>query len=199
MASVTYNGEEESVSVGGASFKKGESVEVNDQAILAKLFQNPFFEVSGYEPKPVTTTTTTVDNPNIDTSNQPGKEQANPNPTTIGTTEDLAAGAPSQTAEGPTGVYPDDRYKAPVQYAPNQDLRLGEDTMKQVQEGVEGNTEEREQAQKSSGEPTSSEQVNDGAASTEEGSLATSPGPATDAEMTTAARSTPARAAKRRY
>ncbi len=110
MGKVTYNGPEAQVTWGGKVMKKGESVDVTNEDILKKAFANPMFEVSGYEPKPVTTTTTTVDNPNIDLKNQPKmKEGEDTNRTSgIGTDEPLVVEQPAEM----NTVYPDTRNKA---------------------------------------------------------------------------------------
>lgn len=112
MGTITYNGPEESVRLGGKTLKKGESVEFEDDAVLAKSVGNPYFDVSGYEPKPITTTTTTVDNPNVDPSKQAKwKEGEDPNRRPgIGTVEPLAV---EQEPELRT-AYPDARNKADV-------------------------------------------------------------------------------------
>jgi hypothetical protein len=60
MASVTWKGEPvgpedegpKSITWGGKTFKKGEAVEIEDPAIIAKAQGNPFFEVSGAEATP---------------------------------------------------------------------------------------------------------------------------------------------------
>lgn len=113
MGTITYNGPEESVRLGGKTMKKGESVEFTDETILSKSVGNPFFEVSGYEPKPVKTVTTTVDNPNVDVSKQARLEEGqetNKRPGGIGTQEPLKV---EQPAEMHT-TYPDSRNKADV-------------------------------------------------------------------------------------
>jgi hypothetical protein len=110
MPKITYKGESDTVRIGRQSFKKGEAVEVTDENVLRKAVNNPFLEVSGYDPKPVTTTTVTVDNPNVDPKKQAKLEDGNPNARSggIGTEEPLRVEQPAKLE----GVYPDSRNKA---------------------------------------------------------------------------------------
>lgn len=112
MAEITYRGPEKQVTWGGKVMKQGEAVEVANEDVLRKSVGNPFFEVSGYEPKPVKTTTTTVENPNIDPKNQARlAEGENTNrPSGIGTDEPLVVEQPAELST----VYPDTRNKAPT-------------------------------------------------------------------------------------
>jgi hypothetical protein len=55
MAKVTYKPrspeDAKSVRMGGKDFEEGKSVDVTNEADLAKFSGNPWFDVSGYEPK----------------------------------------------------------------------------------------------------------------------------------------------------
>lgn len=58
MATITWKGEtegdegpKETEGFGGMKFKKGEAVDCDNPKVLAKAYSNPYFEVSGWEPK----------------------------------------------------------------------------------------------------------------------------------------------------